>query len=412
MDRVPTFAERPNFPQGLKVLLIVSEERAREEVAEQLNDCAYEVTAFASIEQACGCLANTAYDTVLAEAGDLRRRKGDAEQLVRSKGGVPLILMSESEAPCDVLQGIKLGAVDFLKRPLSPLKLRNIWQHAVRRMMGDTSMSENPDGEGGAGSAPPTPSTVPPAADPLVTSGSGSLGSATAGPSGAPCEGNTAAEREMASDRRRLRVPRENGSAVANRPPLAMKPPVFSVPPLMGIPPGCVPPAGPSGMAIGMPVLNQPPFAPPCASPLGLMPSPLAPPSLHCMPGALPGAMPGVPGMMPGAMPFPGYPMVPPPIGVSTQAPFTSVPGPMAGAMEDVAVGSCAPVDGSGSGQEGGANEGENCVEAQAEPADGDPMLTDEPEVAPLGLSLKKSPSLINMISNNLCSACSTDNPV
>lgn len=71
---------------------------------------------------------------MVVQAEDIRQRQGDAEQLVKSKGGVPLILMSESEAPGDVLQGIKLGAVDFLKRPLSPLKLRNIWQHAVRRV--------------------------------------------------------------------------------------------------------------------------------------------------------------------------------------------------------------------------------------------------------------------------------------
>jgi hypothetical protein len=30
---------------------------------------------------------------------------------------------------------VKLGAVDFLSKPLAPLKLRNIWQHTVRKMM-------------------------------------------------------------------------------------------------------------------------------------------------------------------------------------------------------------------------------------------------------------------------------------
>ena len=30
---------------------------------------------------------------------------------------------------------MKLGAVDFLSKPLAPLKLRNIWQHTVRKMM-------------------------------------------------------------------------------------------------------------------------------------------------------------------------------------------------------------------------------------------------------------------------------------
>jgi hypothetical protein len=31
--------------------------------------------------------------------------------------------------------GIKLGAAEFLEKPLCLLKLKNIWQHVVRRMM-------------------------------------------------------------------------------------------------------------------------------------------------------------------------------------------------------------------------------------------------------------------------------------
>lgn len=33
----------------------------------------------------------------------------------------------------DVMHGIELGAVDVLEKPLSSLKLRNIWQHVVRK---------------------------------------------------------------------------------------------------------------------------------------------------------------------------------------------------------------------------------------------------------------------------------------
>ena len=32
-----------------------------------------------------------------------------------------------------VMHGIELGAVDVLEKPLSSLKLRNIWQHVVRK---------------------------------------------------------------------------------------------------------------------------------------------------------------------------------------------------------------------------------------------------------------------------------------
>lgn len=51
------------------------------------------------------------------------------KQLVR----FPLVLMSEDSDESQVLSGIKLGACDFLDKPLSTLKLKNIWQHVVRR---------------------------------------------------------------------------------------------------------------------------------------------------------------------------------------------------------------------------------------------------------------------------------------
>ena len=46
----------------------------------------------------------------------------------------PVILMSECSTTGDVLRAVKLGAVDWLDKPLSVLKLRNIWQHSVRKV--------------------------------------------------------------------------------------------------------------------------------------------------------------------------------------------------------------------------------------------------------------------------------------
>ena len=43
--------------------------------------------------------------------------------------------MSDKEASIsDVWRGIELGAADVLEKPLSLLKLRNIWQHVVRKV--------------------------------------------------------------------------------------------------------------------------------------------------------------------------------------------------------------------------------------------------------------------------------------
>ena len=66
-----------------------------------------------------------------------------SQQLLASakSGGLPLVLMGASSGPDEVMKGIELGAVDFLDMPISPLKLRNIWQHVVRKVSHPPSLS-------------------------------------------------------------------------------------------------------------------------------------------------------------------------------------------------------------------------------------------------------------------------------
>jgi len=53
--------------------------------------------------------------------------------------------MAEHGSAKDVMRSVQLGAVDFLDKPLSTLKLKNIWQHCVRKMMRSNSISQNFD---------------------------------------------------------------------------------------------------------------------------------------------------------------------------------------------------------------------------------------------------------------------------
>ncbi len=57
----------------------------------------------------------------------------DVAKLRKLLARFPLVLMSEESDESQVLSGIKLGACDFLDKPLSTLKLKNVWQHVVRR---------------------------------------------------------------------------------------------------------------------------------------------------------------------------------------------------------------------------------------------------------------------------------------
>ena len=47
---------------------------------------------------------------------------------------LPLVLTSATGGAGEVMKGIELGAVDYLEKPVSLPKLRNIWQHVVRKV--------------------------------------------------------------------------------------------------------------------------------------------------------------------------------------------------------------------------------------------------------------------------------------
>ena len=58
----------------------------------------------------------------------------DTPAFVAALDGMPLVLMSEGGSANQVWKSIELGAVEYLEKPLSQLKLRNIWQHVVRKV--------------------------------------------------------------------------------------------------------------------------------------------------------------------------------------------------------------------------------------------------------------------------------------
>ena len=58
----------------------------------------------------------------------------ESPAFVNALNGMPLVLMSEGGSANIVWKSIELGAVEYLEKPLSELKLRNIWQHVVRKV--------------------------------------------------------------------------------------------------------------------------------------------------------------------------------------------------------------------------------------------------------------------------------------
>mmetsp|Transcript_9053 Transcript_9053/g.27181 ORF Transcript_9053/g.27181 Transcript_9053/m.27181 type:complete len:536 (+) Transcript_9053:345-1952(+) len=129
---------RPSFPNDLRVLLLESTED-QPALAAQLRELSYTVDTFSCAREAAALLetAETLPDIVLAEASLIQLVEGASDALMgqsRAKG-VPVVLMSAGAARSAVMEAIELGAVDFLDKPVSLHKLRNIWQHVVRKLM-------------------------------------------------------------------------------------------------------------------------------------------------------------------------------------------------------------------------------------------------------------------------------------
>jgi CheY-like chemotaxis protein len=106
-----------------------------------------QVTACASCAEAVVQISSggAAFDVLLADKAAIGATPASAGAPARSGlldacRGLPVILMAADPSPADVMQGVSLGAVDFLAKPLSQLKLRNIWQHTVRKMMADVKI--------------------------------------------------------------------------------------------------------------------------------------------------------------------------------------------------------------------------------------------------------------------------------
>ncbi|KXZ49302.1 hypothetical protein GPECTOR_22g896 [Gonium pectorale] len=159
LRQMPGLAHRPNFPRDLHILLLDPDYKARQEAEAQLRENHYSVTPCSSSVEAAAFLANpeNSCDIVLADVRCLQQKSAELSAVVYAAKSIPLVLMSDSGAPSEVMLGIKLGAVDFLDKPLSPLKLKNIWQHLVRRLLTASAglPSQNKKSAAASGTASP-----------------------------------------------------------------------------------------------------------------------------------------------------------------------------------------------------------------------------------------------------------------
>lgn len=311
------------FPQGFKVALLVSDDGVREAATAVLSACSYKVMPAASLDDCLQLCTEIRIDIVLAESRDLTADKEKTMQLMGALKNVPLIVMADSDTPSALFHGLKIGAVDFLKRPLDEAKVRSMWQHTLQKRMtampaleegsphlqrlSPTSMAVQ-QGTTGARATGPTMSeqsssdpksmdALPdPATDTAQNFPNDPQSDETSQPSAQPDAASASNLMEVTTQggeqRKRSHKPGQEGQKRRIRPNLSTRDTLSAGssshktgpsatsgmprPPLLGIPPGCVPPVGSDGQAIGMPFLNRHPFVPSnpmSMSPLAFMPS-------------------------------------------------------------------------------------------------------------------------------------------
>ena len=137
-----SFSTRPGFPRGLQVLVLdaIGIEAASHEA--MLIECGFSPTICRSSAEANQRLTNPAaqrIDIMLCDAACLAKKTPENAALLAWAKTLPLVLMaSSSMCPAEIISGItKQGAVDFMEKPLNVLKVKNIWQHVVRRQLAE-----------------------------------------------------------------------------------------------------------------------------------------------------------------------------------------------------------------------------------------------------------------------------------
>ncbi|XP_074317811.1 two-component response regulator-like APRR2 isoform X2 [Silene latifolia] len=134
--------EWKDFPKGLRVLLLDEDIDSSIEIKSKLEQMEYIVTpVFSDHEALCTIESkNERFHVAIIEIS--MQNIDERYKFLETAKDLPTIMMSKENCLSTMMKCIALGAVEFLIKPLSEEKLRNIWQHVVHKAF-NTSESEN-----------------------------------------------------------------------------------------------------------------------------------------------------------------------------------------------------------------------------------------------------------------------------
>ncbi|KAL1354475.1 two-component response regulator-like APRR2 isoform X2 [Arachis hypogaea] len=122
-----------DFPKGLRVLLLERDSTSASEIRAKLEAMDYHVSTFYDENEALSEISNRleGFHVAIVEVSTSSSQRGF--KFLESAKDLPTIMTSDTQCLSTMMKCIALGAVEFLCKPLSEDKLRNIWQHVVHK---------------------------------------------------------------------------------------------------------------------------------------------------------------------------------------------------------------------------------------------------------------------------------------
>ncbi|KAK7263337.1 hypothetical protein RJT34_30925 [Clitoria ternatea] len=125
--------EWKDFPKGLKVLLLEGDTNSAAEIRAKLEAMDYNVSIFYDENEALAAISNRPESFHIAVVEVSLSRSQGGLKFLENANDLPTIMTSNDHCLNTIMKCIALGAVEFLSKPLSEDKLRNIWQHVVHK---------------------------------------------------------------------------------------------------------------------------------------------------------------------------------------------------------------------------------------------------------------------------------------